>query len=215
MKNNKTDIFRGSLIASIMHAIMTNKYPDLSYEQSWDESNYSIQNSSGLRGTITFCSEFCIGAIRNDNYSVTNSEYEIQQYMNGFPLNVIQKANEETLQYLLLNKNGIIVPCVTSVFWADENNIHFEKRFIENIKRDFSLLEDILLPEEEAIDKWINYYEMNSDAIQLFNEIYQFKTRDFAAKLILSEKQKKLIPGASINSECIESLMELNICFKD
>lgn len=211
MKTTKTDIFRGSLIASIMHAIMTNKYPDLSYEQSWDGANYSIQNSSGLRGTITFDHEFCIGAIRNENYAFTKSDYDVQQYLNGFPFNVVQKANEETLQYLLINKNGIIKPCVTSAFWADDDNIHFENIFVDNIERDFLLIEDILLPEKKAIERWRNYYEMDADAIQLFNDIYQFKMMDFGSTLILNEKQKKLIPGGYINSECIESLMELNI----
>ena len=52
---------------------------------------------------------------------------------------------------------------------------------------------------------------MDADAIQLFNDIYQFKMMDFGSTLILNEKQKKLIPGGYINSECIESLMELNI----
>lgn len=211
MKITKAVIFRGSLIASIMHAIMTNKYPELSYEQSWDGTNYSIQNSLGLRGTITFYHEFCVGAIRNEEYVFSNNKYDVQQYMNGFPFDVVQKANEETLQYLLINENSTIKPCVTSVFWADDKNIHFERRFIENIKKDFVLLDDILLPERNAIDKWINYYEMDYNAIQLFNDIYLLKKANFASKVILSEKQKKLIPGDFINSECIESLKELNV----
>ena len=207
----RADIFRGCLIASIMHAIMINKYPELAYEQSWDGANYSIQNSSGLRSTITFCSDFCVGAIRNDNYAFSGDKCRIQEYLNGFPSSVIQKANEETLQYLLVDKDGVVKPCVTSVFWADDASLYFEKRFIDNIKRDFILLKDILLPEKEAISKWRYYYEMDSASMQLFYDIYSSKVNDFSSKLVLSKEQIKLIPGDFINFACVESLQELDV----
>ena len=212
MNITKTDIFRGCLIASIMHAIMTNKYPELSYEQSWDETNYSIQNSSGLYCTITFDHEFCVGAIRNENDAFLGNSFNFkpQQYMNYFPLNVVQKANEETLQYLLVNNNGIVEPCVTSIFWADDTAINFD-RTIDSTERDLLLIEDILLSEEEAIDRWTDYYEMDDNAIQLFNEIYLVKKRNFTTKVFLSKEQISLIPGSLINSECVESLKEINV----
>ena len=211
MTITKTDIFKGSLIASIMHAIITNKYPELAYEHSWDGANYSIQNSSGLRGTITFDYDFCIGAIRNDNCAFYNDPYDIQQYLNHLPFNIAKKANEETLQYLLINNSGIVEPRITSIFWADDTNIHFDKKLINNVKKDLILIEDVLLPEKIAIDRWGKYYELDSNAMRLFNDLYPLKTRDFASKVFLNKNQRKLIPGDFINSECVESLRELNI----
>ena len=64
MDITRNNLFIGSLIASITHAIMTNVYPDLSYEQSWESNHYSIQNSQGLRGTISFEQEYCWPQIR-------------------------------------------------------------------------------------------------------------------------------------------------------
>lgn len=211
MNVTKTDIFRGCLIASITHAIMTNIYPELSYEQSWDGANYSIQNSSGIRGTITFERDYCVGAVRNENSDFVVGGDCIQEYMRYFPLTVIHKAYEETLQYLLLEKNGVVAPYVTSVFWADHTTIHFEERCIDNIKKDFALFENIMLPKEIAIDKWKEYYGMDSKVIELINILYPMKTKDFFSTIKLSEKQKKLIPGAYINNECAEALKELNI----
>lgn len=92
MQVTKNDIYIGCLIASISHAIMTNVYPELSYEQSWDGANYSIQNSSGMRGTITFENDFCVGAIRNEmSTSIVGGEY-IQECMRNFPQKVVRKA---------------------------------------------------------------------------------------------------------------------------
>lgn len=63
-------IYKNSLTASVYYAVMTNVYPLLSYEQSWDGRNFSFQNSAGARGTITFTDAFCVGAIRNESVPV-------------------------------------------------------------------------------------------------------------------------------------------------
>ena len=211
MSVTKNDIYSGCLIASISHAIMTNVYPELSYEQSWDGANYSIQNSSGLRGTITFENDFCVGAIRNEmSNGIVGGEF-IQERMISFPSNVVFKAYEETLQYLLLERDGIVAPYITSIFWADYNTIHYEERFIDSIKEDFTLFENILLPKKISIKKWKEYYDMDSKVVELIDVLYQRKMKDFFSPVKLNEKQRKLIPGMFINNQCIESLKELNI----
>ena len=98
MKITKTELFRGSLIASIAHAIMTNIYPDLSYEQSWDGKNFSIQNEQ-LKGTISFDEVFCVGAIRNEASAEIVSKDIILNSMRDFPSEIIEKSNKETFQY--------------------------------------------------------------------------------------------------------------------
>lgn len=211
MTGTLVDFFKGSLIASIAHAIMTNVYPDLSYEHSWDGINYSIQNSAGLRGTITFKADFCVGAIRYDAYDCTVDATDTSKYLKCFPERIIRTAYEETLQYLLLEKHGRIIPCVTSVFWADSTSIHYEQMHEDALKRDMVLFDKILLPEAQAVQSQKEYYCMDSKSINLLSELYQIKTESFFKTITLTEKQKKCIPGHFINNECIESLKELNI----
>lgn len=57
----------GCILASLAHAIMVAKYPFLANEHSWDGANYSVQDSEGQRGTITFLNGICVAAFRNDN----------------------------------------------------------------------------------------------------------------------------------------------------
>ncbi len=213
MQVTKTDIYSGCLMASIFHAIMTNVYPELFHEQSWDGANYSIQNSSGMRGTITFEKDFCVGAIRNEMSSSIVGGESIQKCMRNFPKNVVCKAYEETLQYLLIEKKGIVAPYVTSVFWADYNTLYYEEKYIGNIKEDFALLENIVLPPKMALEKWKEYYDMDSKVIELVDILYQRKMKDFTSIIELKENQRKLIPGTCINSQCIEALKDLNIIF--
>lgn len=211
MNITKNDIFDGCLLASIVHSVMTNLYPDFSYEQSWDGTNYSINNSCGIRGTITFENDFCVGGIRNENAKMIFCRNRIQECMHNFPLDVVQKAYDEALQYLLLDIDGVATPCVTSVFWADRTMFHYVDKFVDNVKKDFTLFENIILPKKVAIKRWQEYYEINSNVIRLIDSLYQLKAKDFHSPIKLNERQKELIPGAYINNECIESLKELNI----
>src|SRR5690348_9136227 len=62
----RENLWEGCILASIAHAIMVAHYPELSNEQSWDDINYNIQDSSGARGTITFHPNYYAGAFRNE-----------------------------------------------------------------------------------------------------------------------------------------------------
>lgn len=211
MNITKTDLFKGCLIASIAHAIMTNVYPDLSYEQSWDGMNYSIQNSSGIRGTITFERDFCVGAVRNENSRKIVGGKVLRKHMRSFPSEVIDKAYEETFQYLLLQRKGVVAPYVTSVFWANHHALYYEEKYSADMREVFTLLDNILLPVSEAVEKWKQDYEMDAGAVALLEDLYQCKAKDFLSTIELSTRQKKLIPGTHINDECVEALKELHI----
>jgi hypothetical protein len=50
----KTSLWRGSLLASIAHAVFVARAPFLAYSQSWDGRNYSLQDSTGSYGTTAF-----------------------------------------------------------------------------------------------------------------------------------------------------------------
>lgn len=56
-------LYKGCLTASIAHAIMTDVYPELSYEQSWDGGDHSLQDTAGMRGTLSFSDGICVGAV--------------------------------------------------------------------------------------------------------------------------------------------------------
>ena len=211
MNITKEKIFKGCLIASISHAIMTNVYPELAYEQSWDGTNYSIQDSQGLRGTITFENDYCIGAFRNEESFFECNENLCEKILSTFPLSIIDVAQKETLQYMLIDNDGMIMPSVTSIFWADNTTIYYCESNQQSLKQDLTLISRILLPDEEAIKEWKNYYEMNNDSIELLKYLLAEKENAFSQIIILDDRQIKQIPGNVLTNECLESLQELNI----
>ena len=68
---------------------------------------------------------------------------------------------------------------------------------------------------QTAISKWKEYYDMDSNTINLLKYLFNEKKDCFHKKIMLNNEQRKLFPGDVINVECVESLKELNIHFEN
>jgi len=211
MNITNIQLLRGCLLSSIAHAIMTNVYPDLSYEQSWDGKNFSIQDENGRRGTITFLDDCCIGALRDDNADPIQGFEAIDKWMLDFPETIQSVAKAETLQYLLVDDGDASVPSVTSIFWCDNNGIYVNQECVQNLRADISLLENCYQPLDIALDALRDYYDMEPEACDLLLELWKCKGDSIEREIVLTKEQKQLLPGDDILSECVESFEELNI----
>lgn len=211
LKITKEKLLKGCLLSSIAHAIMTNIYPELSYEQSWDGNNFSMQDENGIRGTITFLDDYCIGAIRNNRGKIIYGNEAINSMIMAFPAKLVGVAQNDTLQYLLDYQNGACVPAITSIFFCDNNGLVAANGNNASLQSDFTLFRLCLLPQYEAVEAWRDYYGMNSETIRLLHELLEQKDYDLLKPIYLSNSQKRMIPGDFLNEECKESFSELNI----
>lgn len=162
------------LYSSIAHAVSLSKYPELSYEQSWDGNNFSIQDGSGVRGTISFTDELIVGAFRSDRM-IERNKVEASSYLKGASSQIISYAENETFRYLLDNVNDVVAPSVTTVFFGENEEIYSTDSL-----DDFKLLTDnlvdfLFLNEKENRNYWIEQYEFSSDEINIIDKIYQSK----------------------------------------
>lgn len=204
-------LLQGCLLSSIAHAIMTNVYPELAYEVSWDRNNFSMQDSFGVRGTITFRENTCVGAIRNESSSVIFGDQAILDRIKSFPKKLIEIAQSDTLQYLLEDNQGVIAPAVTSMFWCDSQGLHWMSKDSAEFERDFSLFYTCALPQNKAIEALTQYYEMDTPSLTLLQDLYAQKRASFAKEIYLTDAQRDKIPGDILTTECQESFAEINI----
>lgn len=206
MKISYKDLLEGCLVASIAHAIMTNKYPDLAFEQSWDGSNYSIQNGCGITGTITFGDKYCIGAFRDESQQVICDTALLDKVLSKFPSEAAALARKGTLEYLLLDLCGKVSPAISNIFCCDDKLLYVDN----DIKCDILPFKS-LQSKDFGIKYWPKYYDMDSKSIELLLELVEQRLISFSKKIVLLPEQITSIPGGCINSECIESFAELNI----
>lgn len=207
---NRKSLLNGCLLASIAHAIMVAHYPELSYEHSWDGINYSIVDGSGGRGTISFNDKYCVGAFRNDNVHRTEFSSTID-FFKGAPLEVLELAENETLEYLLEEgEDGMSTPSITTAFWADDFNIISTDNIVRIIQNGGYLLERQLMDYDSAVESWRDYYEMTNVQVDLLESIYTRKIKNPEAKIILTKREIEMIGTADS-----EGLSESNTSFEE
>ena len=188
---NHEQLWNGCILASIAHAIMVAHYPYLSNEHSWDGFNYNVQDSEGIRGTVTFQKNNLVAAFRNDE-TVPRNIWSLD-FFQGAPDKIIEIAKAETLQYLLESINGKDIPLITTAIWGHGNQIFSHDTFDIMIENGGGLLERQVMEFNEAIESWQEYYEMTVEQISLMKNIYQRKISKPNEKIVLSLNDINLI----------------------
>lgn len=174
----KQQLWEGCMLATIAHAIMVAHYPELSNEHSWDGMNYSVQDSEGVRGTITFSKNYYLGAFRDDNSKRLAKKDELIKYTAYFskaPQNIKQLAKQETLQYLLVKVDGRINPLITTAFWGNKEEAISRDKYDDFVHNGGFLIKKQVMDWKKGIDSWREYYDMTQQQCDLLKIIYDKK----------------------------------------
>lgn len=203
-------LWKGCMLASLAHAIMVAHYPDLSNEHSWDGMNYSVQDTEGARGTITFHPQYCVAAFRDDNSERVENRKKAVDYFKGAPREIVKLAETEALQYLLDSVDGKIVPVITTSFWGTDDKLFSTDSFDLLIKNGGFLLENQAMNVKSSIDAWKEYYDMSIDQCSLLESIYN-------RRLVKQEGILTLIKDevAMIGTDDEEGLAESRTSFEE
>ena len=213
LKFKKNDLYNGCLIGAIAHAIIVGRYPELSYEQSWDGINYNLVGDNGIRGTITFNGEECVAAFRNEKNINDNEIENALSFFEEAPESIKSIAKNETLLYLLEIVNKKKVPLITAGFWSEGENIVTSCSEEEIILNGMSIIEKQIMPIEKSILEWKEYYEMEEEEIELLKIIYKKIKTNNGEEIILSKNEIKIL--GELEEEGLEELKnsfkEMNI----
>lgn len=210
---NRIDLWKSSIFKSIAHAINMAHYPELSYESSWDNFNYNLQDGEGTRGTITFHPDFCIAAFQDLNSERSEQVKDPLYYLEGASDKVKEVAQQETFQYLLEDVEGETMPLITSAFWIENGDTYSIDTFEEFQEHGGFLVEMQLEDIPSLMEILEEEYEMTDPQLNLLQLIFEKKIKSPEEKIMLSEVEIDMI-GISDEEgreESEESFKELNI----
>ena len=213
LSSKKSDLYDGCLIGAIAHAIVVGKYPELAYEQSWDGINYNLVGDNGIRGTLTFDGDICVGVFRNEKYVNNNSIENAMKFFEEAPENIKNIAEKESLLYLLEMVNGKKIPVITAAFWSDGEEMVTPFLGEEIFLNSISIIEKQILPIEESILRWKEYYEMEEEEIELLKIIYDKIKKKSGEKIVLTKDEIKMLGELDEDGirELKTSFSEMNI----
>lgn len=204
---NPKQLYEGCIQAAITHAVAVGMYPELNYEHSWDGINYCMNDSQGCRGAITFHNEYII-AVFQDTDSVDLNTDSLA-FFDGAPEEIIEIAASEALQYVLEEVDGVTKPVITAAFWGTWNKLNSVLSFDDILKKGGHIIRTQLLPYNDAMSEWCDYYDLDSKQISLIQKLFDAKISSNGGEIILHGDEMKFLYGDL--EECLVSLGELNI----
>ena len=217
---NLEGLRNGCILAGIAHAIGVARYPVVANEHSWDEENYSVQDSAGSRGTVSFAKGYCVGVFRNEKTRRAHSDFKSAlEYLQNAPEEVIELAKEEALHYVLdfVDDEDEAQSVITTAFWGNADGFYTNDTFDDFLEYGGFLLERQVMDTESAIREWTDEYEFEECEIALLKRLYERKIAAPDARIILTGEELSMLN--SDDTEGIEeseiSFEELNIYFED
>lgn len=198
-------LYEGCIQAAIAHAIAVGMYPELNYEHSWDGINYSMNDSQGCRATITFHADYII-AVFQDIHKV-DWNIDAMYFFDGASEEIIQIANNEALQYVLEDVEGINKPVISAAFWGTWEQLKSVQSLDEIIENGGYIIHSQLLPYHVAMDEWRDYYNLDTQQITLTQKLFNQKINSNGERLALEDDDIMLLYGEL--EECLVSLGEL------
>ncbi|MEK4935201.1 MULTISPECIES: hypothetical protein [Bacillus] len=213
---SKEQLWKGCILRSIADAIFVAHAPDFSHESSWDGFNYSVQDSQGGRGTITFHPKYTIVCLQDVNSERIDEWIDAANYFEGAPPEVVDIAKEEALQYLLEEVEGETVLFITTAFWIDDNGAYSIDSFEEMEENGGFLLEIPMLDTKSAIERLEEEYELTEEQINLLQLVYERKIQNPTEEITLSKEEVAMIGTNDSEGleESKESFEEMNITWE-
>lgn len=205
------NLYRRCIMASVAHAIMVGEYELLAAEQSWDGANYSFQNTEGVRGTISFGEECYVCVVQASADCAEFEDSHISRLFWGARKEIVKMAQEEALQYTLIEYRGKAVPFISAAFWGDQDGNFSNQSELELINHSERAILPFLFDEKDALEYWRDYYEMNDAQIKMMIDIYERRIHTDGKMYLTAEERTQLEKWFDNMSECMESFRELSI----
>ncbi len=205
------ELYNYCLLRGISHAMWNGIFYELCYESSWDSYNYSMNNSQGSRGTITFKNNNVFGAFRNDDVdNIVNLEDDLKIV----PSDLIQVAKTEALQYLLNNnENGETVPIITTFLWYVGEKIYLSHSEDEFQELSGGFLEYMTDGMEAYVESLVEEFELTDSQLEFIKLVYDRKISTPSEKVYFTKEEMTMVgieDGYKLD-EFFTSFSEMNI----
>ena len=205
----------GCQLASIVHAVSLCRFPVLAHEQSWDGTNYNIQDSCGSFGTISFAQAGIVGVFFDCNSKrnphVLGEYVDPNAYFRGMPEILRSIAESEALQYTLEEYNGQVNPMITAAFWCryPDTVLQSSESWEDSLSNGVHLVERQLQPADVAMKHWIDDSELSESEATLCWELFQRLTAQGVDRIKLDDSEQEFLRRNSVSNEGLDACCQL------
>src|SRR5262249_35358543 len=139
---------------------------------------YSVQDSQGSRGTISFAEGHVVGAFfdkASPRHPRRTSSFDSRVLLAGMPANLLTIAEAEVLPYLLQDLGAGPVPVFTAAFWDRDETLAAAETWETVLDNGARLISTQLLSFEEGLAEWSRIYDMSGTQVALAASLFDRK----------------------------------------
>lgn len=213
----RSALWQGAIFSTIAHAIWIMTHPIFAYEKAWNDHDYTIQNSEGAHGVITFAEETTIGMFF-DVHSPRNpfrskAIYDLDHLLSDMPTNIRFLAEQKTLQYMLDEYEGWTTPIITASFWSRGEYLTASEPWAKVLVHGAHLIHAETLPLEDSITILQERYEFTPGHINLLQSLFNRRMHASVKSTVLTDTEIKAISQTDCAGikEARELLASVNI----
>jgi hypothetical protein len=154
----------GCVFGTIAHAVFCLSNPELEPGQSWENSNYNVQDFAGRLGTITFLDGALVAALFDGHSRRTRDDSTnfIEIALAEAPAAIKTVAKTVTFQYMLQSEGGVVEPRVTALFWSEDGErLTAPEPWTEVYANGGELLRRQFLGVPAGAQAWFDEYSLN------------------------------------------------------
>jgi hypothetical protein len=206
----------GATLGAIVHATTQTTCP--LYLQGWSGSDYLLNDCSGTSGAVTFFKDGCVGAFYDVHSKHPTNDWlahHREEFFAGMPATHRVIAEQFTLQYLLQEHEGSVIPLVTAVFWNQGEDLTAAVPWPEMIRNGGHILENQLMDTEAALAAWEEDYQMTAEQLDFVRRIFRRRTETKIAWMELSEEEAQWLQDQAESpdamKQCRQSFAEISI----
>ncbi len=193
------NLVQGAILATIAHALFIASDPFLSYELSWEGTNYSRQNSQGTRGTITFAGAQLVGVFLEDRSPRApwhaDEPYDLERVLAGMPPGQRAMADTGALQYLW-DFQWTSTPVATATFWSAGSYLTAAEPWPDVLEHGGHLVATECLPPEEGLNSVQENYDLLPPQVALLRSLFERKIASSATVIMLTEEERRVLTAA-------------------
>lgn len=207
-------VWPGSILGTIVNAIMTAENADFATSQQWDGKNYLLDGWDGRYGAVTFDEDSLVGVFfdaKSDRSPFRCGEdYDLERFFRGMPPSHRSLANLGALKYWHQWMGNKLIPCVTAVFWDEGEYLTASEPWELVLANGAELIRTQLLEDKQsALEAWRICYGMNSTQVDLAKSLFNRKMAAAKETIELTLTEIQLLEASSTTLKSMEYCRDL------
>jgi hypothetical protein len=200
------------MLGAVVHATMQTTCP-MFFQCYWG-NDYQLNDWSGTYGAATFFKDGVVGTFY-DVHSRHTWEYLMhnqESFFSGMPTAHRVVAEQFTLQYLLQERDGRILPIVTAVFWNQGAELVAAVHWKEMMDNGGHILRIQFLDTEPALVEWQEGYQMTPAQVDFVRRVFKRRMAAKAAWIELTAAESQWLQE---QAESAEAMTKCRQCFAE